>query len=339
MVVAEALAILFGMGPAAVVVVRALAVVVEVVGVCHTVREEAAVLLSQTFWDRREFCSDLRASCWDLRGGGIVAVVMEVDSRRNLTMVEEVVVLCPDHILASIFVLCVVQRKSGRLVLRTPGFHVDSLLSRMLVIQHYQLLVQGADVWEISAAVRVFRDPRAHTPEAAECRALDDRNPNLPAILESPVANHQSLLCFVFLVLFFSAEIARMLRRCASSFRPQIVMLHVHPLVSALVLMRYRLSCIENFLLVVALAAYSVALLGSSARSVVVVEFFSVVVLQHLLVALAVRPLCTLHNLILVVHIFRAGRMRCLDWSLKVVRVVLGEVVDSVVSVEDVLVG
>jgi len=103
--------------------------------------------------------------------------------------------------------------------------------------------------------------------------------------------------------------------------------------------MRYRLSCIESFLLVVALAAYSVALLVSSARSVVVVTFFSVVVLQHLLVALVDRPLCSLHNLILVVHIFRGEKMRCLDWSLKVVRAVLEEVVDSVVSVEDVLVG
>ena len=141
----EVLAIPFGTDPAAVVAARALAVVVEVVGVCHTVQEEAAVLLSQTFLDRREFCLDLRASCLDLREGGIVVVAREVDSRRNLMMVEVVVELSPDHILASIFVLYVARKKNDLLVLRTPGFHVDSLLSRMLAILHYQLLAPAAD--------------------------------------------------------------------------------------------------------------------------------------------------------------------------------------------------
>ena len=136
--VVEVLAILFGTDPAAVVAARALAVVVEVVGVCHTVQEEAAVLLSQTFLDRREFCLDLRE-------GGIVVVAREVDSRRNLMMVEVVVELSPDHILASIFVLYVARKKNDLLVLRTPGFHVDSLLSRMLAILHYQLLAPAAD--------------------------------------------------------------------------------------------------------------------------------------------------------------------------------------------------
>lgn len=141
--VEEASAILFGRGPAAAVVVRALLVAAVVVGVSRKVLEAvAAVLLSRAglFWHRR-------TSCLNPRGDGILAVVMEVDSRHILTMV--VVGLCPDQILASIFVSYVVLRKSGRLVLRMPGFHVDSLLNMMMAMLRYQLVALVANAWEI----------------------------------------------------------------------------------------------------------------------------------------------------------------------------------------------
>jgi len=330
--VVEVLAILFGTGPVAVVVFRVLVVAVVVVGGFHTVLEEVAVvLLSRAFWRHR-------TSCLGLHGDDIVAAVIEVDSLRIPTIVVvEVVVLCLDHIPASIFALCVVLRKTDHLVLHMLDFHVHSLLNMMMVMLHYQLDVLVADAGEIPVVADVSHDPRAHIPEVAERPALDDRNPNLLAILEFPAANHQFPLCFVFLFLFFAVEIALMPRHCAFSFHPQIEMPHVHPLVSALVLMHCRLSCIESFLLVVVLAAAcSEALLESSGHSVVVVVFF-LVDLDHLLVALVARFLYNLHNSMPVVRIFRGEKMKRLDLSLKVVRVVSVEVVGSVV-VEGVLV-
>jgi hypothetical protein len=190
----------------------------------------------------------------------------------------------------------------------------ESVLLDMAAKRLEQILVgQVVFCVVIVVAEHVFRGHLYRRPKAEGSRVLIDRIPCLPLYLQSAAVRSLSLVCLPFLALSSLHEIWLKLLHCAFSFHLLVLTLPEHLLVFVLVPKRYQLSYIDNSLHLATLAAFLAAVdaadvLGGPASLVHIVVYSAGVVFVILQVVMAGLE-CIVHNLWLIVQIFRVGRM------------------------------